>query len=596
MASNKIRITVSDFDKRQLEIDFDFDWNLVEDIKQITGRQYNDTNEVWRVSLNERNLVEFLSFCQKNDITISNDEVKKVVEKVKEDAQKKHDKYEKNKKLATKKEPDIEKVYGLRRGMSLYPFQRVAVEYIEKNKNVLIGDSMGLGKTVETLGAMEHLESYPTLIVCPASLKQNWKNEAKNWLPKKRSINIINASDDDPTFRRRVIIINYALLRKYKDTLLEKDWEMIVADESHYLKNEDAKRTQNFKKVAKDVPYKLLLSGTPITNRPSELISQLKILNVFEDEFGGFWEYVNKFCNAEQTQFGLDISGASNLKELHEKLISTCYVRRNKEDVLEQLPEKSRQVVKFDIINKDEYRKVENNIVQYFRDKALQDDEFQEKIDGLPEFQQEKLKKERASKAMSKAIGAEHLVKLSELRKVTAKGKLKPITDWIDNFIKSEQKLVLFAHHTAVCDAVEEKYDCLKITGEVPSEDRQEIVDKFQNDSDEQLIILNIAAGGVGITLTAASHVGFIELPWSPAAVDQAEDRCHRISQENAVNIYYLLAENTIDEKVHGLIEKKRKVTNKVNAGKDLTEEDLKELEKESDVTKQLVKDLLQKN
>ncbi len=941
MASKNIEISVSDFDKHELEIDFKFDWGVLEDVKDITGRQFDDTNEVWHLKLNERNLVEFLSFCQKYDLTIKKDSVKELVGAVKQKAQKKYDKYEKNKELATKEEPDLNKVYGLKRGKSLYPFQRVAVEYVEENKKVLIGDHMGVGKagplssklatlsgwkkmkdievgneiigsngkstevtgvyprgkkevyeikfsdtsvkcsgdhlwqvqrlnqkfrngghrikktkelrndlrdtmgnrkwfipiisqpvnykkkdvpvdpyvlgsilgdgsisknnlkisskdddliseirnrtpknvriksckswkdydysvttttyknqifrkirdlglknkisdkkfipkkyklnnvetrveilqglldtdgtpsgsafqytstsqrlakdvqeiiwslggtarmsnrvtkythngekregkrsyrlyarlpseiepfklkrkkeklknpqnrepsrsirsiekvgreevqcisvetednlyatdgfvlthnTIETLGALEHLEKYPALIVCPASLKENWKNEVEDWLPSKRSVNIINASDDDPTFRRRVIIINYALLRKYKDTLLDKDWEMIVADESHYLKNEDSLRAQNFKEISEDVPYKLLLSGTPITNRPSELISQLKILDVFEEEFGGWFEYVNRFCSAHRNNWGWDISGASNLEELHEKLISTCYIRRNKEDVLDQLPEKSRKVVKFDIENRSEYRKVENNIVQYFRDKALEDEEFQEKIENLPDFQKEKLKEQRATRAMSKAIGAEHLVKLAELRKVTAKGKLKPITNWIDNFLKSEEKLILFAHHTAVCDAIEEKYGCLKITGEVPSEDRQEIVEKFQNDPNEQLIILNIAAGGEGITLTAASHVAFIELPWSPAAVDQAEARAHRLSQEEAVNIYYLLANDTIDEKVHRLIEKKRKVTSKVNAGKSLTEEGLNELEKESDITKGLIKELLEES
>jgi len=945
MPTNKISISVSNFDKHELEIDFEFDWGVLEDVKDITGRQFDDKNEVWHLKLNERNLVEFLSFCQKYDLTIKKDSVKKLVGEVKQKAQEKYNKYEKNKELATKEEPDLDKVYGMKRGMSLYPFQRVAVEYVEENKKVLIGDEMGIGKelaldcpvltpsgwvkmehfkvgdfvigksgdktkvtgtypqgkkevfqltfsdgasikasgthqwsvrlrsekfrgkdftkvkttqelynsdlkdaagnkkwfipvvdpvnysdenkkehsidpyllglllgdgylsrkkiefstddrflvnevkelisenshltksgeydyiishkkygerapthsqidklnligrrahtkfipqeykqadvnsrvrilqglfdtdgstsgsavtycstsedlcddvqeivrslggtatkhsripkhthngkkkkgkrsyrlyirfpkefepfqlprkkeklknpqdrdptrsiekiervekektkcisvsaednlyvakdfivthnTIETLGALEHLEKYPALIVCPASLKENWRNEVESWLPSKRSVNVINASDDDPTFRRRVVIINYALLRKYKDTLLDKDWEMIVADESHYLKNQDAARTQNFKEISEEVPYKLLLSGTPITNRPSELISQLKILDVFEEEFGGWWEYVNAHCDAHRNNWGIDISGASNLEELHEKLISTCYIRRNKEDVLDQLPEKSRKVVKFDIENRSEYRKVENNIVQYFRDKALKDEEFQEKIENLPDFQKEKLKEQRASRAISKAIGAEHLVKLAELRKVTAKGKLKPITNWIDNFLKSDEKLILFAHHTAVCDAIEEKYDCLKITGEVPSEDRQGIVEKFQNDPEEQLIILNIAAGGEGITLTAASHVGFIELPWSPAAVDQAEARAHRLSQEKAVNIYYLLASDTIDEKVHRLIEKKRKVTSKVNAGKSLTEEDLNELEKESDITKGLIKELLEEN
>lgn len=593
----KVDLTVLNKNKARVEIDFDFDWELVNDVKKIHGRKFYDSTNVWRVNLNERNLGSFLSFCQKYGVDIKSNGISALIRQIKKKAEKKQDKYQRNKEIATKAEPNLDKVYGLSRGLSLRPFQRIAVEYVEANRKVLIGDEMGLGKTVETIGAIHHLDAYPALIVVPASLKENWREECKKWLPSHRSVGVINASDDKPEFRRRVLIINYDILRKHKKRLKSMDFQCIVADESHYLKNKKAKRTKAFKSIAKGIPNKILLSGTPVENRPEELISQLEILDVFKKEFGGYWEFTKRYCDGHKTRWGWDTSGASNLRELHDKLISTCYIRRNKDQVLTELPDKERQIIKFDIVNRKEYNKVEEDVVKYLRDKALNDEEFKKKIENLPEFQKKKMKEQRAAKAIGSALAAEHLVKLAELRKVTVKGKMTPIVQWIDDFLESGEKLVLFAHHKNVANALEERYDALKITGDVPSEKRQEIVNKFQNDPDEQLIVLNIQAGGVGLTLTAASHVAFVELPWTPGAVAQAEDRLHRIGQKNAVNVYYLLGKDTIDQSVYEMIERKREITAQVNAGKSVDDLDtIVEREAESSITKGIIKELLNKD
>ena len=591
---SKVDIKILNKSKARVEIDFDFDWDIVNDVKKISGRKFYDSKKVWRVNLNHRNLTDFLQFCQNHSVDIKSNGISDIIKRIKKKNEEKQDKYQRNRELATKKKPDLDKVYGLSRGLSLRPFQRIAVEYVEANKKVLIGDEMGTGKTVETIGSIHHLNAYPALIVVPASLKENWREECEKWLPSHRSVGVINASDHNPEFRRRVLIINYDILKKHKKRLSKIDFKCIVADESHYLKNKKAQRTKAFKYLAKNVEHRILLSGTPVINRPEELISQLQILGVFKKEFGGFWQFTKKYCDGHKTRFGYDTSGASNLEELHEKLISTCYIRRNKEQVLTELPDKERQILKFDIVNRKEYDKVEEDVVRYLRDKALEDEEFQEKISDYSEFLQEKMKEREAAKAISKALAAEHLVKLSELRKVTVKGKMSPIASWIDDFLESGEKLVLFVHHKAIANALEERYDCLKITGSVPSEKRQDIVRKFQNDPDEKLIVLNIAAGGVGLTLTAASHVAFVELPWTPGAVDQAEDRLHRMGQKNAVNVYYLLAKDTIDERVYDMINNKRKITAQVNAGKSIEDLDtIEEAEAKSSITKGVIEDLI---
>jgi SNF2 family DNA or RNA helicase len=158
------------------------------------------------------------------------------------------------------------------------------------------------------------------------------------------------------------------------------------------------------------------------------------------------------------------------------------------------------------------------------------------------------------------------------LKQLAAQGKLAALFEWIESFLESGEKLVLFATHQNIVDAVAERFGALKITGETPQEQRQKIVDKFQIDPETKLVVMNMRAGGVGLTLTAASNVAFFELGWTPADHNQAEDRCHRIGQQNSVNVWYLLANQTIDEEIHQLIEAKRTVVDAATEGGEMEE------------------------
>jgi SNF2 family DNA or RNA helicase len=565
------RITSADY----IYLDFDYDKELVNYVKEnIPGRKYVKRSKEWKFKLNRNSLPDFLKFLQDWDLDKSDvpRSIQNRMESIIKEAKKVEKQKEKNKRLAEKDEVEDFKVYGLAQGMNPYPFQEVGIKYAVENKNVIIGDEPGLGKTVESIAAMHKQDAYPVLVVCPASLKDNWKREWNMWLPRKTAK--VQHSSEGLDLRARVCIINYDILWKYRKKLREHDWGGLILDESHYVKNGSAKRSKAARQIARRIDGpKILLSGTAVVNRPKELINQLKIIDRFEEEFGGFYPFVKRYCDAEQTRWGLDYDGASNVKELHERLKKLCYIRRNKKEVLEDLPDKQRSYIEFDIDNRKEYDVAEEDLAAHLRKQEITDEDFLEKIESLDALeQQEKIRKEYGANEISGY--AEKLMKLAELRKLASKGKLKKAKRWIKDFLKSGEKLVLFAHHKFVIQEIVDEFDALKIDGSVPVEDRQDVVDKFQNDDSEKVIVLNIQAGGTGLTLTESSNVVFLELPWTPAEVSQAEDRCHRIGQEDSVNVYFLLAKETIDKDMFEVLKKKRIVTEQINAGKDITDEE----------------------
>jgi len=464
---------------------------------------------------------------------------------------------------ATAKSSDLT-VKGL--GGELFPFQKAGVEYAVKTKRVIIADEMGLGKTIEALATVEHLKAFPAVVVCPATVKINWAREAKKWLPD-RSVEIWSGrnSSDNPA---DIIVLNYDILDARLEDLLALNPQAVILDESHYVKNHKANRTRAALKLGKKVNIKLCLTGTPVLNRPNELISPLNFLGHLES-FGGFWHFVNHYCGAHRGYFGWDFSGATNLDELHEKLKATCFVRRRKEDVLPELPEKVRAIIPIEIDNQDEYNKAERDLIAWVGQKAIEDVDFLGEIENFSEEEQKLAKRERTQEAQQRARNAEHLVKIEALKQLAVKGKLKSVIDWIRDFVEVDGRLVIFAHHREVVETLYKEFSdsAVMIIGGESTEKRQEAIDKFQNDESCRLAICSIKAGGTGITLTAASNVAFIELGWSPADHDQAEDRLHRIGQKNSVTCYYLLAANTIEEKIAALIDKKRGVVDATTDG-----------------------------
>ena len=395
-------------------------------------------------------------------------------------------------------------------GGELKPFQRAGVSYLLAQRRAFLADEQGLGKTIEALATLEADGAYPAIVVCPATLKLNWMRELERWLPE-RSTRMLGGP------------------------------RAVVLDESHYCKSPGAKRTQAAYRLCAAVPRDgliLALTGTPVMNRPAELISQLRILGRLEDFGSG-------------AQFGERFRGPDAYHRLHWHLRARCFARRLKADVLPQLPAKTRAVVPVELDNEPEYRLAEQDVIAWLRSQPLDLRELDAKV--------------------AAALRAERLVRLNALKLLAARGKLHAALAWIHDFLTSGERLIVFARHLEIQHAVVERFPrALHILGTDSHRARDDAQRAFQasDGGGNQLIVCSIEVAGQGITLTRASNVAFLELDWTPAKHDQAEDRCHRIGQRDAVNANYLLAADTIDETIATLLERKRAVIGAVTDGR----------------------------
>ncbi len=465
-------------------------------------------------------------------------------------------------------------------GGELKPFQRAGVSYMLARRRAFLADEQGLGKTIEALAALEADGAYPAVVACPASLKLNWLREVERWLPR-RSVRVlagtggravVEAGSPDAVAGRGAVdvgspgaaagpcaapavsaraaadvaIVNYDILAARVGELCALRPRALVLDESHYCKNAAAQRTQAALRLASSVAgdgLVLALTGTPVMNRPAELVAQLRILGRL-GEFGS------------GAEFGRRFRGADAHVRLHWHLRARCFVRRLKRDVLVQLPPKTRAVVPVELDNAAEYRLAERDVVAWLQSQPLDLRELDAKV--------------------AAALRAERLVRLNALKLLAARGKLHAALAWIHDFCSSGERLVVFAHHREIQRAVLERFpSALHILGEDSPVAREEALREFQaaEDEDKRLIVCSLEVAGQGITLTRASNVAFLELDWTPAKHDQAEDRCHRIGQRDAVNATYLLAADTVDETIATLLERKRAVIAAVTDGRSEGEE-----------------------
>jgi len=310
----------------------------------------------------------------------------------------------------------------------------------------------------------------------------------------------------------------------------------------------------------------LCLTGTPITNRPAEYGPQLDAIGKLDD-FGGLWGFYRRYCNAFRDRFGQwNISGHSNMDELNDRLRGNCYIRRTKDQVLEDLPaiRHSPVYVSGTDAAMAEYRKAEDDIVQYLVERAKQ---LALEIGASPGS--------AAVIARIKAESNEALVRMSVLRRLAAKAKMKAAIELIDQHIESGHKVVVAAHHREIVDHVAAKYGNLKIQGGMDLVDVEGAKSRFQDEPVETapVIVLSIQAAKTGHTLTAAQDVMFLELPWTPADVDQTYSRCHRLGQKGSVTATYLLCDGTIDTEMYDLISRKRGVVNAAIEGGDAANE-----------------------
>ena len=439
----------------------------------------------------------------------------------------------------------------------LYPYQAEGVRITLEKNRVLIADEMGLGKTIQALAYLQARKDLrPAVIVCPASLKINWLRECEKFLedcPENQAVALSGKTPEET--QGSIFIINYDILKEWQPVLKPK---AVIGDEAHYIKNTRSNRSKAFKKLCKNAESVILLTGTPVLNRPIELYPLLNLLA--PHEFGNYIAYGKRYCAGHQkeiiTRGGIprvvwDFTGRSHLDELNQKLKSTVMIRRLKKDVLKDLPPKQYAVVKVEISNQDAYIKAERAFISWLAEQVRKG-----VYDG---------------KRLNAALKAEALVKINYLKQIAAYGKLNIAIDWIKDFLESGEKLVVFAHHRELIVRIAKQFPgCAVVAGD--TKNRMDEVDRFQNDPNCRLFIGSIEAAGVGLTLTAASNVAFLEYPWRPADFDQAVDRLHRIGQKSSVTAWCLIANidgiKTIDEKIITILQKKRETIDAIVDGK----------------------------
>jgi SWI/SNF-related matrix-associated actin-dependent regulator 1 of chromatin subfamily A len=533
------------------EIRFSYNYDKVNAVKSIPGSWYRGADKVWVVPKHRQREIEHLGkrFKVRNGTSLSPHDAAILAPEIKGVVPPLPDLLPEHRELLAKlpRQP--------------FHFQESGIAYNLEHKRVIIGDQPGLGKTTQAAMTVVISNAYPCLVICPSSLKLNWKKEWIDVAGKKAMILNDKVKNTWHQYYKvgmiDIFIVNYESLKKYFVQSINKPegaglrlnhiqfkethnlFKSVIVDESHKCKDGSTQQAKFVMGISRGKEYILELTGTPVVNKPKDLISQLHILGRLAEvvshipvnpdkKDGGYTRFINRYCDGG--------SGASNLQELHYRLSTTCFYRREKSEVLKDLPAKVRQVVLCEISNREEYDKAENDFVNYLKEvKKCTDSEVSKKLRG------------------------QFMVQMGILKQVSARGKLKSVQEYVDNIRDAGEKVILFCHLKEIARELKATYPkAVSITGDDDNDARNRAVQKFQNDPDIGEIVCSIKAAGVGLTLTAASWVGFIEFPWTSADCEQCEDRAHRIGQEDSVQCAYFLGEDTIDRYCYELIQKKK--------------------------------------
>ncbi len=414
---------------------------------------------------------------------------------------------------------------------SLRAYQEAGVEELLKKlhtwKGALLADAPGLGKTAQAIEVANRLASedgaprpFTVLVVAPASLRINWSREIRTWA-------WTNAGYE---------VLTYGEVVRGKQS--RPRYSLIIFDEAHYLKNPDAKRTKAG--LALDADYRLFLTGTPVANRPMEMFPMLKSLGLKMNRT----DYGVRYCGGKLITVPIrgghgkrrawDFTGSSNTDELNKVLRKSVMVRRTKEEVLKELPRKVRQVISMDF-------------------KSGESREFRERFASLS-----------LAADILRTAGKIPFTELARERYNVAMAKLPYVLDFLNDLLEEEEKVVVFAHHRDVIDAiVKAGENRVALVGGMTERQKDAAVQAFQN-GPARVFVGQIVAAGTGLTLTAARTVLFAELDWVPGNVTQAEDRCHRIGQKDTVRVFHLVAEGSIDARIVRAIVDKQQIIKEI--------------------------------
>jgi SNF2 family DNA or RNA helicase len=487
-------------------------------------------------------------------------------------------------------------------GLAYIPFQKAGIEYAIERQRTLIADPPGLGKTIQAIGVHNTVKMKNILIVVPASLKINWEREWMKWDVHGLTVGIAHSKPRTKTVEgiterwteynwpdTDVVIINYDMMPTFDDQVKSKTWDMMICDEAHLLKTKKALRTicvfggrrpgnKKMKRKAKvftpvEATHALFLTGTPILSRPDELWTLIRACD--RTGLGRNWEkYVERYCGAYYDGFGYDTSGSTNAEELNRILRERFMVRRDKQSVLKELPDKTRELViippdKLEAIVRKEQSRAETALNAYEATLGIETSNglidtimaLTERLGAAMDVQDsDEPDWEKAVKSLSQPDQM-LFTELSLAREEVALAKAGATVDHIKGLVDCGEPVIAFAYHKSVVEEIRSRLEAQGvtvgvITGKVSHKKRQQVVDDFQAGKYD-VILGNLIAMGVGFTLTRASIVVFAELDWVPAMIEQAEDRAWRIGQKNAVLVQHLVVNGTIESiLVQAILEK----------------------------------------
>jgi SWI/SNF-related matrix-associated actin-dependent regulator of chromatin subfamily A-like protein 1 len=432
-----------------------------------------------------------------------------------------------------------------------YKHQLEAALFLLRIKKGILAHEMGGGKTFSSILAAAHLKG-SKLVVCPASLKINWKKEIEMVRGEKEKIVIINGSNWKDCGENGWCIINWDILDRHVEQIIKKKFICGIFDECHYarsVKNDGkpgSRRARMYIKITGYLPYVFALSGTPILNYTKDIFNQLVVTE--HPESMDFMHFAKTFCDAKYNGYGWNVNGSSNEELLNEEL-SKIMLRAKKEEMLD-LPEKIRYFIPVEVNLKNYYQRVE----------------------------------EYMKKRLYLSEDAQKLVELNKMRKEIALEKVQHTIHFTKELLERKEQVVIFTSYTSVVEKILDKFGdkATKITGDCTLKQREEAKVQFQN-GEKQVIVCNFIAAGVGVTLTKSSNLIMNDLDWIPANMLQAEDRCHRIGQTRKTNIYYLYTEASVEKTMVELLSKKLKAISKNIDGEeeDIYETLLNRLEQE---------------
>jgi SWI/SNF-related matrix-associated actin-dependent regulator 1 of chromatin subfamily A len=413
--------------------------------------------------------------------------------------------------------------------------QTEAIQKLVENKKFILADDMGLGKTTSTIIAALESGSKKVLIICPATLKINWKREIENYSNK----SVYIAEGKNFSTEHDFVIINYDIIKNFHDTkkkaesqILDANFDLVVVDEAHYIKNATAQRTKLINDIVKKVDRIWLLTGTPMTSRP---IDYFNLLSLIDSPVAKNWmAYAIRYCQGYQFNVGgrkvWNVMGASNLEELRDRTTGLT-LRRLKEDVLD-LPDKIITPVYLRLKSKL-YEEVMGDYYNWY--------------EGNPEE--------------SKSLTVQ-FTKLTKVRQIIADEKIAQTIELAENIIEQNKKVIIFCNFTDSLNKIVEHFGkaAVKVDGSMSKPERQHSVDSFQESDKIKVFVGNIKAAGVGLTLTAAEAVIMNDLSFLPSDHAQAEDRAYRYGQKNNVLVYYPIFENTIEGIIYDILNNKKQV------------------------------------